>query len=142
MAIDPVSNGGPPGGLASLLPLVTRQPAPSANEGAAVAGRPDPTQTAAARLESANPVTAATQSQASPAPGKADIEDAVSKVQKVVSNQATNLLFSIDEDSGRTVVKVVDSSTKETIRQIPSEEILSIAKALDKLQGLLLKQTA
>lgn len=75
-------------------------------------------------------------------PSKAEVEDAVAKVQKAVETQASNLLFSIDEDSGRTIVKVVDSSTKETIRQIPSEEILSIAKALDKLQGLLIRDTA
>lgn len=53
---------------------------------------------------------------------------------------ARNLLFSIDDDSGRTIVKVVDNATKEVIRQIPSEEILSIAKALDRLKGLLIKQ--
>ena len=39
-------------------------------------------------------------------------------------------------------MKVVDASTDEVIRQIPSEEIISIAKALDKLQGLLVEQKA
>ena len=32
--------------------------------------------------------------------------------------------------------------TNEVIRQIPSEEMLEIAKALDRLQGLLVKQKA
>ena len=40
------------------------------------------------------------------------------------------------------MVKVVDQSTKEVIRQIPSEEMLAIAKALDSLKGLLVRQTA
>lgn len=71
-----------------------------------------------------------------------ELERALQEVRKVVEPVARNLQFSIDSDTGRTLVKVVDSTTKEVIRQIPSEEILSIAKALDKLQGLLIKQEA
>jgi len=40
------------------------------------------------------------------------------------------------------VVKVVDKETKEVIRQMPSKEVVELAKALDKLQGLMIKQTA
>lgn len=69
-----------------------------------------------------------------------ELDRALDAVRKAVEPVARNLLFSVDEDSGRTIVKVVDSATKEVIRQIPSEEILSIAKALDRLKGLLIKQ--
>ena len=51
-----------------------------------------------------------------------------------------SLQFSIDDDSGRTVVKVVDRQTEEVLRQIPSEEMLDIARALGKLKGLLVEQ--
>lgn len=71
-----------------------------------------------------------------------DLERALDDVRRVVEPMARNLLFTIDEDTGRTVVKVIDSATDEVIRQIPSEEILSIAKALDKLKGLLIQQEA
>jgi flagellar protein FlaG len=37
---------------------------------------------------------------------------------------------------------VVDKDTNEVIRQMPSREALEIAKALDKLQSLLARQTA
>ena len=40
------------------------------------------------------------------------------------------------------MIKIVDASTDEVIKQIPSEEILAISKALGKLQGLLVKQEA
>ncbi|HAY10790.1 MAG TPA: flagellar protein [Thauera sp.] len=70
------------------------------------------------------------------------VEQAMDEVRKAISPVARDLLFSIDEDTGRTIVKVVDASTDEVIRQIPSEEIISIAKALDKLQGLLVEQKA
>jgi len=59
-----------------------------------------------------------------------------------VSDMARNLQFSIDEDTGRTVVKIVDPDTKEIIRQIPSEQLLSIAKSLATSTGLLVKQQA
>ncbi|MGE5384968.1 MAG: flagellar protein FlaG [Betaproteobacteria bacterium] len=70
------------------------------------------------------------------------VEGAMQAVQKFVQPIANNLEFSIDDDTGKTVVKVMDTATKEVIRQIPSEEILEIARALDRLQGLFLRQKA
>lgn len=71
-----------------------------------------------------------------------DIRNAVEKVKEFVSPVASDIQFSIDEDTGTTVVKIIDRTTDEVIRQIPSEEMLDIAKALDRLQGLLIKQKA
>lgn len=123
MAVEPTNKAGYSGGVAPYVPPNVRQVARPASD----AVRPDaPAADAPAKTQ----------------PSKAELVDAVAKVQKVVESQASNLLFTLDDASGRTVVRVVDSLTKETIRQIPSEEVLSIAKALDKLQGLLIKQTA
>ena len=36
------------------------------------------------------------------------------------------LHFSVDENSGRTVIKVIDSATQELVRQIPPEQLLSL----------------
>lgn len=71
-----------------------------------------------------------------------DIEKATDQVKKFVSPVNSDIQFSIDDETGITVVKVVDKSTNEIIRQIPGDEILQIAKALDRLQGLLVKQQA
>lgn len=68
------------------------------------------------------------------------VEKAVEDVQRFVETMTNNLQFSIDDDSGRTVVKVVDRQTEEVLRQIPSEEMLDIARALGKLKGLLVEQ--
>ena len=70
------------------------------------------------------------------------IQQALDEVREALAPVAQNLRFSLDEDSGRTVIKIVDSATDEVIKQIPSEEILAIAKALDKLQGVLIRQQA
>jgi len=72
-----------------------------------------------------------------------DVKSAVDKVAAFMKQQAvTDLSFSVDDETNIRVVKVIDRSTQEIIRQIPSEEMLQMAQALDKLQGLLLKQKA
>lgn len=70
------------------------------------------------------------------------LKDATERVKDFVQTINRNLSFSIDNDTEQLVVKVVDSGTKEVIRQIPSEEMLAIAKALDKVQGLFVQQKA
>lgn len=73
---------------------------------------------------------------------KETIEEAVKKVNEFVKPINNSLSFNLDEESGQTVIKVVDLTTKEVIRQIPSEEMLAIAKALDTMKGLLVQQKA
>ncbi|GAA5159767.1 flagellar protein FlaG [Viridibacterium curvum] len=70
------------------------------------------------------------------------IDRAMSEVRRMVSPVARNLQFSIDDETGRSVVKVVDATTNEVIRQIPSEELLQITRSLDRLSGLFVKQKA
>jgi flagellar protein FlaG len=81
---------------------------------------------------------------AAAAPTLEQVEQAVSKLNKSPQAQSQGLEFSIDSDTKRTVVKVVDQSTKEVLRQIPSPEALEIAKSLESSEnkGLLIKQTA
>ncbi|MBF1800819.1 flagellar protein FlaG [Alloalcanivorax profundimaris] len=46
--------------------------------------------------------------------------------------------FDISDDSGRTLIRLVDRDTGELIRQIPPEEALNAAQRLDEIKGLLL----
>lgn len=70
------------------------------------------------------------------------LEEAVKQLNKTIASLNTGIEFSIDKDTKERVVKVIDQDTKEVLRQIPSEETLQISKALDKLQGLLIKHEA
>ncbi|AXK39361.1 flagellar protein FlaG [Crenobacter cavernae] len=70
------------------------------------------------------------------------LTEAVEKVGKAVSAYTSELQFSIDDDLGVTVVKVIDKQNDEVIRQIPSEDMLKLAKGLDKLLGVLIEQKA
>ncbi len=70
------------------------------------------------------------------------VQQAIEKIQQTTEKLAQNLQFSIDKDTGITVIKVLDSQTQEVIRQIPTEEAVSIARTLDKVQGLLFNDQA
>ena len=70
------------------------------------------------------------------------LKEAVKATNDFVSLVNNAVEFNLDDDTGITVVKVVDKNTKEVVRQIPSEEMLAIAKALDTVQGLLVRQKA
>jgi len=70
------------------------------------------------------------------------LENAVERLSKFVATTTSEISFSIDQDSGIQVVKVLDSQSKDVIRQIPSEEVIQLAQALDKLQGLFVKDKA
>lgn len=82
----------------------------------------------------------------SPAPEQASreqIQRAVEQMRKSLSeSSSSNLKFSIDDETGQTIVRVTDIKTGELIRQIPSEELVELAKSLDRMQGKLLRQQA
>jgi len=73
----------------------------------------------------------------------AQFNAALQSVSEHVQNTQRTLQFSVDKASGSTVVKVIDSETKEVIRQIPSEEMLVIANRLQAAtKGVLLSEHA
>ncbi|WP_438971091.1 flagellar protein FlaG [Methylophaga sp.] len=58
------------------------------------------------------------------------LESAVSRINEYVQNIQRSIEFSVDEATGKDVVKILDKQTEEVIRQIPSEEVLAIAKSI------------
>ena len=53
---------------------------------------------------------------------------------------AMDLHFSVHEASGQTIVRVVDETTGEVVREIPSTEMLNLAAKLDEMIGLIFDQ--
>ena len=70
------------------------------------------------------------------------LKKSIESVKEYVNPYNSNLEFSIDKETNQLIVKVVDKNTKEVIRQMPSEEMINLAKSLDSLKGLLIRQTA
>jgi flagellar protein FlaG len=78
---------------------------------------------------------------ASPATRAADsraIDEAVKSANAAVRQMNTSLTFQTDDSSGRLVVRVIDSETQKVLRQMPSEEMLSLSKAIDRMRGLMI----
>jgi len=63
-------------------------------------------------------------------PNLGQLAQALKSINNVLKPQ--NVEFSVDPDSDRTIVKVVDQSTKEVLRQIPAEDVLHIAKVIEQ----------
>lgn len=70
------------------------------------------------------------------------LDQVVARLNDFVQQIQRDLNFSVDTQSGRTVVRVLDGATREVIRQIPSEEVLQRIQNLEDLQGLLLRDQA
>ncbi|QRQ84688.1 flagellar protein FlaG [Cupriavidus oxalaticus] len=67
---------------------------------------------------------------------------ALSELADALKATSIGLRFEIDEDTHRVITKVIDKETGELIRQMPIEEVLRIARAIDKVQGLFVRQSA
>ncbi|HEY0924775.1 flagellar protein FlaG [Rheinheimera pacifica] len=65
---------------------------------------------------------------------KTELQQAVDVVNQAVALEQRSLSFSIDDVSGRSVIKVIDYETDELIKQIPSEELLKVAQDIKRLQ--------
>ncbi|MDP4943900.1 MAG: flagellar protein FlaG [Paraglaciecola sp.] len=67
-------------------------------------------------------------------PSAAEVENALSIVNKAAIFEQRSLSFMVDEASGRSIIKVMDRSNDQLIRQIPSEELIKVAQDIKKLQ--------
>ena len=87
----------------------------------------------AARSESGKQVPPAGEVQPeneSQPPEESEIRRAVEQLADHTRRLGRELQFEIDDDSGQTVIKVIDPVTGEIVRQIPSEEAVERARNL------------
>ncbi|MCU0949683.1 MAG: flagellar protein FlaG [Burkholderiaceae bacterium] len=79
-----------------------------------------------------------------PAASADDVRRATEQANERLRQTGSELTFEFNDEVGRVVVRLVDTSTREVLRQFPSEEMLQIARALkqEKLAGALLRAAA
>ncbi len=63
-------------------------------------------------------------------PSAEEVQHAARQLEAFMQGMNRYLEFRVDQDSGRTIVTVKDRNTGETIRQIPSEEVMRLARNL------------
>lgn len=59
------------------------------------------------------------------------VQAAVAQMNEYIQSTQRDLHFSYDQSSGETIVRVLDRSTQDVIRQIPDEIFLKIAQRID-----------
>jgi len=72
----------------------------------------------------------------------AQLKAAIKAANSALESAQSGIEYSVDSASGKTIVRIMDKQTNEIIRQLPSEEMLEIAKAIDRFEGMLLHQKA
>ncbi|TFY89712.1 flagellar biosynthesis protein FlaG [Pseudomonas nabeulensis] len=93
---------------------------------------------AATQVSTANETTTGSTAE----PQRMALEKAVTDMREFVQASQRNLDFSIDDSTGRVVVKVIATDSGEVIRQIPSETALKLAQDLSKAGSLLFDSKA
>ena len=63
-----------------------------------------------------------------------ELDAAVKDVSGYVQNISRELNFSVDAELEKTVITVIDEETGDVVRQIPTEDILEMAKNIAQLQ--------
>ena len=70
-------------------------------------------------------------------PKREELEKAVTDIREFVQASQRKLDFSIDDSTGRVVVKVIATESGDVIRQIPSETALKLAQSLSQASSVL-----
>lgn len=112
----------PTGSLAPGIPLTY-----------ATVPRPQPAQDKPKTAKPTQPSTPPSREEAGKESSAQALEVATRELKKFLQQSPSDLMFQVDESSGRTYFKIVDSKTKEVIRQVPSEEMLAMARKLREL---------
>lgn len=62
-----------------------------------------------------------------------ELQEAIGKVNQYADMQKVSLRLQVEKELQQVIVTVVDQSTDEVIRQIPSEQAIAMAKRLDEV---------
>ena len=115
----------------------------SSLDGLGAVNRPaGPHNNAASHVALVNPTEHKVEDKSATPVDKEELVGAVKKLNEYVAPALQTIEFSLDQESKRMIVKVVDTATQKVLRQIPNEEVVAMSKTLDKLQGLVIRQTA
>lgn len=63
------------------------------------------------------------------------LEKVAQQLQDFVGEMNRGLVFSVDKDSGRDVIKVIDKNSGDLVKQYPSEEVLTLVAKLSDMVG-------
>ena len=128
--------------VTSLRPPSQEQPASN------IVRSPEGQQVAAARRPNVSqhagePLGEGLRSQGKRATAKDEgaVEETVSDLNVLVQKMRRELQFTVEQDSGEVVVKIIDTETDKVVRQIPPEELVALKKRLSDAAGAIFRET-
>jgi len=66
-----------------------------------------------------------------------ETKDVVESLNNAMSLLQRGVAFQVDENTERTIVKIIDRETSETIKQFPSEDLVKLIERMQEMQSLL-----
>ncbi len=73
--------------------------------------------------------------------GRESFKSSIEELNKHIKIFNSQMAFSFDEDSGKTVITISNKETEEIIRKIPPEEILKLSAKFREVIGTILDET-
>ncbi len=70
------------------------------------------------------------------------LQQLADRLAESVGMTGQQVQFSVDDDTGTTVLRVTDAESGALLRQIPGDEALAMARILDNMKGVLIRQKA
>ncbi len=70
------------------------------------------------------------------------LQQLADKLAETVGMTGQQVQFSVDNDTGTTVLRVTDAESGALLRQIPGDEALAMARILDNMKGVLIREKA
>jgi flagellar protein FlaG len=61
------------------------------------------------------------------------LDEAVKSVGEYLQQKSPDIAYKVDRESGRYYFNVINPETKETIRQVPAEEVLAMARRVREM---------
>ncbi|MBN0986810.1 MULTISPECIES: flagellar protein FlaG [Amphritea] len=108
----------------------------------------DPSANATQTQQAQQPQQSTVQKPAGPSPADFSqqsveaLHETVAAINDFMSQFQRTLNFSVDQEGGQTIIKVIDKSNDELIRQIPSEDFIEISKHIEQMNNLLFSEKA
>jgi flagellar protein FlaG len=75
-------------------------------------------------------------------PSREAVAQAAKHIESFVKSVGRSLDFSVDSRTGQSVLRVMNPENGQLIRQLPAEETLRVAAAIDYMQSVLVNQRA
>ena len=73
-------------------------------------------------------------------PSNSQLKHSLEDINKALASFSISVQFQVDPDYKDLIVRIVDQDSGKLIRQMPTEDVVRMSKAMDNLKGLLFSQ--